>query len=116
MAKLVAFLVGMLVVGMLVVPRLMRLIVAHGQRTETTVVASVGICFACALLARKFGYSVALGAFLGGALVAESGEGKTIEHAHGAGPRHVRGHLLRVGGHADRSRRWWPGTGWRCWC
>ena len=50
-------------------------------RMETTVVVSVGICFACALLARKFGYSVALGAFLGGALVAESGVVKTIERA-----------------------------------
>ena len=34
---------------------------------------AVGLCFAFALLARKMGYSVALGAFLCGALVAESG-------------------------------------------
>ena len=73
--RLVAFLVGMLVVGMLVVPRLVRLIVRIGP-PETTVVACVGICFAFALLAREFGYSVALGAFLAGALVAESGEAK----------------------------------------
>jgi CPA2 family monovalent cation:H+ antiporter-2 len=78
--RLAAFLVGLLVVGMLVVPRLVRLIVRLG-RTETTIVASVGISFAFALLARKFGYSVALGAFLGGALVAESGQGETIERA-----------------------------------
>ena len=77
--KLVAFLIGMLVVGILVVPRLVRLIVRTG-RSETIVVASVGICFAFALLARQFGYSVALGAFLAGALVAESGEAKAIEH------------------------------------
>jgi CPA2 family monovalent cation:H+ antiporter-2 len=79
-AKLAVFLIGMLVVGMLVVPRFVRLIVRMG-RLETMVVASVGICFASALLARRFGYSVALGAFLGGALVAESGESKTIEQA-----------------------------------
>jgi monovalent cation:H+ antiporter-2, CPA2 family len=78
-AKLAAFLVGMLVVGILVVPRLVRLIVKLG-RTETTVVACVGLCFVGALLARKFGYSVALGAFLAGALVAESGEAKSLEH------------------------------------
>jgi CPA2 family monovalent cation:H+ antiporter-2 len=78
--RLAAFLVGLLVVGMLVVPRLVRFIVKLG-RTETTIVASVGLSFAFALLAQAFGYSVALGAFLGGALVAESGEGKTIEHA-----------------------------------
>jgi CPA2 family monovalent cation:H+ antiporter-2 len=79
-AKLITFLVGMLTVGIFLVPRFMRFIVAMG-RMETTVVVSVGICFACALLARTFGYSVALGAFLGGALVAESGVVKTIERA-----------------------------------
>ncbi len=79
LGRLGGFLLGLLVVGLLVVPRLMRLIIRLG-RNETTVVASVGICFAFALLAQRFGYSVALGAFLGGALVAESGEGKTIEH------------------------------------
>jgi CPA2 family monovalent cation:H+ antiporter-2 len=77
-AKLGTFLVGMLVAGILVVPRLVRLIVRIG-RVETTVVVTVGLCFASALLARKFGYPVALGAFLGGALVAESGEVKSIE-------------------------------------
>jgi monovalent cation:H+ antiporter-2, CPA2 family len=77
--RLGGFLVALLVVGMLVVPRVIRAVVKLG-RAETTVVAAVGICFASALLARKFGYSVALGAFLGGALVAESGEGKTVEH------------------------------------
>ena len=40
----------------------------------------VGLCFAFALLARWIGYSVALGAFLAGALVAESGAAKIIEH------------------------------------
>ena len=39
----------------------------HAHRAELT-----------PLLARAFGYSVALGAFLGGALVSESGEAKTI--------------------------------------
>jgi monovalent cation:H+ antiporter-2, CPA2 family len=77
--RLVAFLIIMMVAGVLLVPRLVRLIVRTG-RSETIVVACVGICFAFALLARGFGYSVALGAFLAGALVAESGEGKAIEH------------------------------------
>jgi CPA2 family monovalent cation:H+ antiporter-2 len=80
LAKLVTFLIGMLVVGILVVPRFMRFIVRLG-RPETTVVVSIGICFGSALLARAFGYSVALGAFLGGALVAESGVVKIIERA-----------------------------------
>jgi monovalent cation:H+ antiporter-2, CPA2 family len=79
-AKLAAFLVGTLAVGMLVVPRLVRAILRTGQ-AETTVVACIGISFALALLARYFGYSVALGAFLAGALVAESGAADTIERA-----------------------------------
>jgi len=46
---------------------------------ETTLVASIGICFAAALLALSFGYSVALGAFIAGSLVAESGHEAEIE-------------------------------------
>lgn len=73
--KLAAFLAGTTIVGILVIPRLMRLVIKLG-RPETTVVASVGVCFAVALLAHELGYSVALGAFIAGSLVAESG------HAH----------------------------------
>lgn len=76
--RLVAFLVGLLVVVLLVVPRTVRFVVRLG-RDETTLVASVGICFAIALLAYEFGYSVALGAFLAGSLFAESGEVHEVE-------------------------------------
>jgi CPA2 family monovalent cation:H+ antiporter-2 len=78
-ARLGAFLVGLLVVGVALVPRFMRMVVAIG-RTETTVVACAGICFGFALLAHELGYSVALGAFLAGALCAESGEAGALEH------------------------------------
>jgi CPA2 family monovalent cation:H+ antiporter-2 len=77
--RLVAFLVGLVVVGLLVVPRAMRAVVRL-HRPETTLIASIGLSFAVALLAQAFGYSVALGAFLAGTLTAESGEGKAIEH------------------------------------
>jgi CPA2 family monovalent cation:H+ antiporter-2 len=77
-ANLLKFLVGVLVVGMLLVPRLVRTVVRLGRK-ETIVVTCVGICFASALLARAFGYSVALGAFVGGVLVAESGQARPIE-------------------------------------
>jgi CPA2 family monovalent cation:H+ antiporter-2 len=77
-ARLAAFLAGLVVVGLLVVPRAIRAVNRLG-RPETTLVASVGICFAIALLALEFGYSVALGAFIAGSLVAESGEEKQIE-------------------------------------
>ena len=54
-------------------------------------------------LALSFDYSVALGAFLAGSLVAESGEEKHDRAPGAAGPRHVRRDLLRRGRHADRS-------------
>lgn len=76
--RLLGFLAAMLAVGMLVVPRFIRFVVAL-DRPETTLVASVGVCFAMALLARALGYSVALGAFLAGSLVAESGKAAVIE-------------------------------------
>ncbi len=72
-ARLAAFLAALLAVGLLLVPRLMRAVVRL-DRPETTLVAAVGLCFGVALLARAVGYSVALGAFVAGVLVAESGE------------------------------------------
>jgi CPA2 family monovalent cation:H+ antiporter-2 len=76
--RLAAFLAVLMLVGMLTVPRLVRAVVRLNRR-ETTLVALVGICFGFALLARAFGYSVALGAFFAGALVSESGAGKQLE-------------------------------------
>ena len=70
--KLVGFLAILLAGGMLIVPRAIRSVVAL-KREETTLVAAVGIAFLFALLAQASGYSVALGAFLAGALVRESG-------------------------------------------
>lgn len=77
--KLTLFLAGVIVLGMFFVPPMMRSIKAL-KRNETTLVASIGFCFAIALLAQQFGYSVALGAFLAGSLIAESGEEKEVEH------------------------------------
>ena len=78
-ARLMGFLIAFVAGGLMVVPRVMRFIVRL-DRSETTLVASVGLCFALALLARYMGYSVAMGAFLAGALVSESGEGPKIQH------------------------------------
>lgn len=75
--RLGVFLSVLMLVGLVVVPRLIRFVVAL-KRPETTLVTTVGICFAAALAAQRFEYSVALGAFLAGTLVAESGEGRRI--------------------------------------
>ncbi len=74
-----ALFVGLVVAGgLVIVPRLVRGTVALGRR-ETLLVAALGVCFAFALLAARAGYSMALGAFLAGSLVAESGHGERIE-------------------------------------
>jgi monovalent cation:H+ antiporter-2, CPA2 family len=77
LGRLGAFLAVLLAVGMLVVPRAIRYVAHHGN-PETLLVANLGLCFGIAYLAVEFGYSVALGAFIAGSLVAESGEGHEI--------------------------------------
>src|SRR5690606_40942053 len=46
---------------------------------EMLLVTATGICFAVALLAYEMEYSIALGAFLAGVLVAESPAGPRVE-------------------------------------
>lgn len=77
--KLVLFLALFVGGGLFVVPRVVRAVVRL-ERPETTLVVSLGLCFGGALLALDAGYSVALGAFIAGSLVAESGEGRRVEH------------------------------------
>ena len=76
--RLIAFLLGMVIAGFLIVPRSIRF-VRKLRSPETLLVASIGLCFGMAVLAQQLGYSVALGAFVAGSLVAESGEGHRVE-------------------------------------
>jgi CPA2 family monovalent cation:H+ antiporter-2 len=76
--KLIGFLVAGVAVGFLVVPRGVRA-VARLNSPETLLVACIGLCFGLAELAHVSGFSVALGAFLAGSLVAESGEGHSVQ-------------------------------------
>ena len=72
LARLGLFLAALVAGGMLIVPRAMRAAVAL-KRAETTLVAALGVCFLFALMSGLAGYSVALGGFIAGALVAEAG-------------------------------------------
>jgi CPA2 family monovalent cation:H+ antiporter-2 len=76
--KLVIFLAVVLVVGLLAVPPLLRY-VARFRSNEMLLIATLGLCFGVSLLAVKIGYSVALGAFLIGAIVAEAREAGKID-------------------------------------
>jgi len=69
--KLVLFVIVGLVLGLLLVPRFVDWVAKLG-RSETLLVTTLGICFGASLLAVKAGFSVALGAFIAGAIVGEA--------------------------------------------
>jgi len=78
LGKLGIFLTVVLVVGLIVVPRLIGY-VARFKSNEMLIVTVLGLCFGVSLLAVKLGYSVALGAFIIGAVIAEAREIHRIE-------------------------------------
>ena len=78
LGRLGLFLLLLMVGGMLVIPRAINAALAF-RRAETTLVAALGICFGLAVLSVAAGYSVALGGFIAGTLVAESGKHRIIE-------------------------------------
>ncbi|MCA1324755.1 cation:proton antiporter [Herbaspirillum sp. alder98] len=76
--KLVLFMIVSLVVGILAVPRLLGFI-SRFKSNEMLLVAVLGVLFGFCLLVMKLQYSVALGAFLVGAVMAESRQLHRIE-------------------------------------
>jgi len=76
--QLSAFLGVLLVGGLIAVPRLLNY-VAKFKSNEMLLVTVIGLCFGVSLLAVKLGYSVALGAFLIGAIIAEARQIAKIE-------------------------------------
>ncbi len=78
LGKLGVFLVVVLVAGLIAVPRLIGY-VAKFRSNEMLLVTVLALCFGVSLLAAKLGYSVALGAFVIGAVVAEAREIHRIE-------------------------------------
>jgi CPA2 family monovalent cation:H+ antiporter-2 len=78
LGKLSVFLVVLLVAGLITVPRLMGY-VAKFKSNEMLLITALGLCFGVSLLAAKVGYSVALGAFIIGAIMAEAREIHRIE-------------------------------------
>ncbi|MDD3180785.1 MAG: cation:proton antiporter [Opitutaceae bacterium] len=76
--KLGIFVVVSLVFGLITVPRLIGY-VASFKSNEMLIITVLGLCFGVSLLAAKLGYSVALGAFVIGAVIAEAREIHRIE-------------------------------------
>ncbi|WP_277961415.1 cation:proton antiporter [Pseudomonas sp. RIT-To-2] len=76
--KLSLFMIVALVVGILLVPRLLAY-VARFESNEMLLVTVLGLCFGFCLLVVKLEYSMVLGAFLIGAIMAESRQLLKIE-------------------------------------
>ncbi len=79
LGKLAVFLTTILVVGLLLVPKMLDYV--HRFRSnEMMLVAVLGLTFGVSLLAVQLNYSVALGAFLIGAIIAETRHHRYVEH------------------------------------
>lgn len=76
--KLILVVALLLGAGLVITPSIFRRLVALRSR-ETLLVTSVGFCFALALFARAQGLSIALGAFIAGALISEANVARHVE-------------------------------------
>lgn len=77
--KLVFFLVLWFVVGIFLIPLLLKK-ARKLMNQETLLVVSLGLCFGMVVLAAKAGFSAAFGAFIMGSILAETVEAEHIEH------------------------------------
>jgi CPA2 family monovalent cation:H+ antiporter-2 len=76
--KLGFFLVLWFVLGIYLLPILMRKFAKH-LSDEIMLIVSIGLCLMMVIVATSVGFSPALGAFVMGSLLAETGEGRRIE-------------------------------------
>ena len=76
--QLAVFLIVSLVLGLIIVPRLVGF-VARFRSQEMLLITVLGLCFGFCLLTVNLGFSLALGAFLIGAILAEAKEIGKIE-------------------------------------
>jgi CPA2 family monovalent cation:H+ antiporter-2 len=76
--ELASFLVVSFLIGLLVIPKILAYI-AKFKSKELLLVSVLGICFGFCLLVIKLDYSIALGAFIIGAIVAESSQHLLVE-------------------------------------
>ena len=77
--KLVFFLILWFVVGIYLIPTLLRKFKKY-INDENLLIISIGLCFAMVIVANNVGFSSALGAFVIGSILAETAESKRIEH------------------------------------
>lgn len=78
-AKLPFFMILWFVAGMYLLPTLFRK-TKKLLSDETLLILSIGLCLGMVILATYLGFSPALGAFVMGSLIAETREGRKVEH------------------------------------
>ncbi len=78
-ARLAFFLALWFLVGIYLVPVFLKKISSF-LNDETTLVISIGLCLGMVMIATAVGFSPALGAFVIGSILAETRDGKRIEH------------------------------------
>lgn len=76
--KLLLVIGGWFLFGMLIIPRVVGSISKHGNNELLTII-SLGLCLALVTISALLHYSVALGAFIMGSILAETPESKRIE-------------------------------------
>lgn len=76
--KLSLFMIVALILGLLMVPRILAF-VAKFKNTEVFLITVLGLCFGFCLLVMQLEYSIALGAFMIGAIMAEARQLHLIE-------------------------------------
>lgn len=79
LGRVLAFCAATIAAGLLVIPRFFRFLDQRVGNSEILSLSAVAVCLALAGVASTLGFSVALGAFLAGALVGESGLADKIE-------------------------------------
>ena len=77
--KLVFFLILWILVGIYLIPLLLRW-AKKLMNDETQLVVALGLCFGMVVVAAKTGFSAAFGAFIMGSILAETIEAERIEH------------------------------------
>ena len=78
-AKLVFFLILWFLVGIFVIPTLLKK-ARRFLNDEILLIVSIGLCFGMVSLATAVGFSTALGAFVMGSILAETTESEHIDH------------------------------------
>lgn len=77
-SKLISVLIFSTIIGLFFIPKYIRF-VSKQKSPEVLTIVAIGICFIMALFIESLGYSVALGSFIAGILISESGEGHKVE-------------------------------------